>query len=216
MAKLSELIPAMAEVLGIPVSTADAYAKPLRKDGLIASGGRGTGAPDMTAKDSINLLLAIMSGSTTRASENVHHLRNLIVDDGCIGGSAYVIKSLELGRKHTFSDFMECLICESMTGSVQNTLKDALSFGLGWKADEIHKYDCLLKVVVEEESMTGSIQVDLDGGGNNIRVQPTFIRYFPKDYFKGNMGSISRKGDMCTRRFVTEWTLNEIIRVLRK
>ncbi len=48
MAKLSDLIPATASVLGVPEKTVAIYARHLREARLITTGGRGPGGADMT------------------------------------------------------------------------------------------------------------------------------------------------------------------------
>jgi len=70
--KLSNLIAVLADVLKMPETTIEAYAKPLRKNGLISSGGRGPGSADMTPKDCSNLLIACMAGSPAQAVENLN------------------------------------------------------------------------------------------------------------------------------------------------
>lgn len=60
MAKLSDLIPATAKVLGIPENTVALYARHLREARLITTGGRGPGGAEMKPEDCANLLLALM------------------------------------------------------------------------------------------------------------------------------------------------------------
>lgn len=61
MAKLSDLIPTLAQVLPMPEQTVAVIARALRQERLISTGGRGPGAADMTPEDCARLLLAIMA-----------------------------------------------------------------------------------------------------------------------------------------------------------
>lgn len=61
MAKLSDLIPTLAQVLPMPEQTVAVIARSLRQERLLSTGGRGPGAADMTPEDCARLLLAIMA-----------------------------------------------------------------------------------------------------------------------------------------------------------
>ena len=80
MAKLKELIDFMAENLGDKDLKPDVYARPLRREGLLRTGARGPGAPEMTAQDCTNLLLAIMgSAPASDADKTVKGYRDLVL-----------------------------------------------------------------------------------------------------------------------------------------
>lgn len=66
MAKLSDLIPTLAQVLPMPEQTVSVIARALRKERLISTGGRGPGAADMTPEDCARLLLAIMAADQVK------------------------------------------------------------------------------------------------------------------------------------------------------
>ena len=66
MAKLSDLIPTLAQVLPMPEQTVAMYARHLREAKLISSGGRGPGAAQMTATDCARLLIAIMAADQVK------------------------------------------------------------------------------------------------------------------------------------------------------
>lgn len=66
MAKLSDLIPTVAQVLPMPEQTVSVIARALRKERLISTGGRGPGAADMTSEDCARLLLAIMAADQVK------------------------------------------------------------------------------------------------------------------------------------------------------
>ena len=60
MAKLSDLIPRTAAVLGLPESSVALYGRYLREARMISTGGRGPGGAEMTPQDCANLLMALM------------------------------------------------------------------------------------------------------------------------------------------------------------
>ena len=66
MAKLSDLIPVLAQVLPMPEQTVAMYARHLREARLISTGGRGPGAAQMTATDCARLLIAIMAADQVK------------------------------------------------------------------------------------------------------------------------------------------------------
>ena len=66
MAKLSDLIPTLAQVLPMPEQTVSVIARALRKERLISTGGRGPGAAEMTPVDCARLLLAIMAADQVK------------------------------------------------------------------------------------------------------------------------------------------------------
>src|SRR5262249_2541293 len=59
MASLSELARTIAQVEGLEEATVNLIGRYVREDGLIATGGRGTSAATMTARDAANLLIAV-------------------------------------------------------------------------------------------------------------------------------------------------------------
>lgn len=66
MAKLSDLIPTLAQVLPMPEQTVAMYARHLREARLLSTGGRGPGAAKMTATDCARLLIAIMAADQVK------------------------------------------------------------------------------------------------------------------------------------------------------
>ena len=78
MATLESLVAAIAEVEGIGAERVRALARALREAGLIATGGRGTSAADMSETDAANLLIAANVADTARtAAEMVNRYRGL-------------------------------------------------------------------------------------------------------------------------------------------
>ncbi len=74
--KLAGLIDGMSKALQVPLPRVRTAAAQLRKHGLLTSGPRGPGAPDMTPSDATNLLLAIMyDGELAVAERSVLRMR---------------------------------------------------------------------------------------------------------------------------------------------
>lgn len=71
MAKLIDLIAGLSDVLGLPHTTVETYAKELRRAGLVSSGGRGTGGALMTPRDAARLLCSVMDGRPSNATSIV-------------------------------------------------------------------------------------------------------------------------------------------------
>lgn len=81
MAKLSDLIPTLAQVLPMPEQTVAVIARALRQERLISTVGRGPGAANMTPDDCANLLLAIMAADQVKdAVDAVHRFRALTME----------------------------------------------------------------------------------------------------------------------------------------
>ncbi|WP_313553119.1 hypothetical protein [Brevundimonas sp.] len=79
--KLVELLPIVAETLGVPLASVRVLAMQLRKHGLVSSGGRGRGGAEMKPTDLTNLLLGTMSGGPAKdAHLAVQRLREAWVD----------------------------------------------------------------------------------------------------------------------------------------
>ncbi|MBP2294717.1 hypothetical protein [Azospirillum rugosum] len=71
MAKLSTLVPALAEVLGLPEPSVALPARRLREARVISTGGRGPGGADMTASDCAALLVAVLASESASAAPAV-------------------------------------------------------------------------------------------------------------------------------------------------
>ena len=63
MATSGEMVSAVAEVMGVPVSKVETLDRRLSENGLRTKGGRGRAAAHMTALDVTNLVFAVMSGA---------------------------------------------------------------------------------------------------------------------------------------------------------
>lgn len=78
MPTLTELKAEMERDLKDPHLKAEIYARPLRKAGLLTTGGRGPSAPQMTERDCANLLIAIIGNAAAiRGPETVKQYRSL-------------------------------------------------------------------------------------------------------------------------------------------
>jgi len=118
--KLSNLIAVLADVLKMPETTIEAYAKPLRKNGLISSGGRGPGSADMTPKDCSNLLIACMAGSPAQAVENLNAF-SCAESFGFSRQQAELVKIVDLSG--TFGRAVEQIITASANSNTDDVLR---------------------------------------------------------------------------------------------
>lgn len=66
MAKLSQMIPVLAEALARDEAAVSHCARVLRDSGLISSGGRGPGGAEMTNQDATNLLIGAIGTDVTK------------------------------------------------------------------------------------------------------------------------------------------------------
>ncbi|KAA0592978.1 hypothetical protein J2848_005664 [Azospirillum lipoferum] len=116
MAKLAELVECLSEVLGMPTTAVEAYAKPLRKEGLISSSGRtGPGSPNMTSLDATNLLLAILGGSTRNAVKKCKEISSSLSMISDIEGQyrdsqIHIVRKLNLKEEHTLGEMVQSII----------------------------------------------------------------------------------------------------------
>jgi hypothetical protein len=78
MAKLADLIPCVADALGLEEKSVSHGARVLRDAGLISTGGRGYGGAEMTNADAANLLIGLLGADTLLgAPEAVAKFRRL-------------------------------------------------------------------------------------------------------------------------------------------
>ena len=78
MATLERLVATIAKVEGVDLARVRAIARSLRECDLIATGGRGTSAAEMSEKDAANLLIAVNVADTApTAAEMVEQYRRL-------------------------------------------------------------------------------------------------------------------------------------------
>jgi len=118
MAKLKELIGGFSHALDdMPVLAIDPYVRPLRTAGMLTTGGRGTGAPDVTPADAARLLLAILGGSPNRAFQTVEAISECRrVNEYWAAGSPRavaddrLIEALGIDHNHSIIDIIPRLI----------------------------------------------------------------------------------------------------------
>ncbi|WP_331299199.1 hypothetical protein [Methylobacterium oryzae] len=106
MALLSDLVRIVAEVEGLEEVSVGIFARAAREAGFISQGGRGRSAAKMTARDAVNLLIAVNGCSLARdVPEMVEIIRNLPVAEVAEG------ISVDVGREGaTFGSDLELLI----------------------------------------------------------------------------------------------------------
>lgn len=87
MAKLSDLVRAVASSTREPESAVTGIARVLRENGLIRTGGRGTNAAKMTEDDAASLLLGVCCpGDYTKADVTVRIVGGLLAESGTAVG----------------------------------------------------------------------------------------------------------------------------------
>jgi hypothetical protein len=78
MARLSDLVEAVAHAEGMDAATVALFARTVREAGLIRTGGRGLSAAKMNVSDAANLLIAVNASMSVRAApETVRSFREL-------------------------------------------------------------------------------------------------------------------------------------------
>ena len=127
MAKLSDLIPATASVLGVPEKTVAIYARHLREARLITTGGRGPGSADMTPRDCANLLIAIMGAEYAKdAAQVIKKYRPIVAGVERISWRLpkMPLDALtQLPEYHQFGNALEALITAATDGSLEQALE---------------------------------------------------------------------------------------------
>lgn len=131
MAKLSALIPAVANSLGLPEKTVAIYARHLREARLISTGGRGPGGAEMTPQDCANLLVAILGGNLAKdAALTVQHYASLPAGgdeqrDRWELESFKIPELITLQERHSFGAALEALIASAKDGHLQQAMAEA-------------------------------------------------------------------------------------------
>lgn len=115
MAKLSDLIEVFSKTLSVPTTTVEAYVKVIRKEGMLTTGGRGRGAPDITSDDCAKILVAMMAGSPTYAIGKLQEFGKLRCFSGEPGdASRPIFDALKLQPGHSFLEGVAALISHSV------------------------------------------------------------------------------------------------------
>ena len=129
MAKLSDLIPATASVLGVPEKTVAIYARHLREARLITTGGRGPGGAEMKPRDCVNLLIAILGAEYAKdAAKIIKKYRPIVAG---MDSRKWRIPNMplpaltQLPEYHQFGNALEALIKAAIDGSLEQALETA-------------------------------------------------------------------------------------------
>jgi len=126
LAKLSAVITALGDVLGMPESAVESYVKPLRRAGLITSGPRGTAAPDIPANQMALCLIAILNGSPAHAVEKAIYYGGLESNSHPSTELLPFISNYDLIPGHYFLEMLTNLINFQSDGSnYMRTIKAA-------------------------------------------------------------------------------------------
>jgi hypothetical protein len=127
MASPGQLVHVLAAALGIPEATLAQHDRNLRNEGLRSVRGRGWAAPNVTARDLAQLIIAILGSAQVKDSDA--SVRRYAAT------RAYAPRSSEnlfarlgidelaaLPREHSFIDVLEALIVAASTGSLAKSL----------------------------------------------------------------------------------------------
>jgi hypothetical protein len=132
MATLSDLVSALASVIGLPEATVFAYGRFAREAGYIAQGGRGRGGARMTVADAANLVVAIGGTRITReAGDAIKAFRGLRGNlEPRYHGFPQIERWLAKYRESypsrdyfEFGSFLDFLIAESMSSELEPLLR---------------------------------------------------------------------------------------------
>jgi hypothetical protein len=167
MAKLSDLIPTLAQVLPMPEPTVAMYARYLREAKLISSGGRGPGAAQMTATDCARLLIAIMAADQVKeAASAVEAYWPLVMEeiDTKLG--------LPVDKREGWADLPEAILDILMPdGNEEQSFGETVAFliegvRLGTLTQAMAGMrDPYLRVEIERRFLTGKIAFQNDNAG---------------------------------------------------
>jgi len=179
MATPGELIKTTASVLGLSEATATTYYRSLREAGLVTKGGRGPSAPNMTARDAAQLLIAaggsrfekdtaekiVRDFDRVQSFEDAHRLftpdpanpkGQMILPHGQIlGDGAWVLDDFSIPQlqalpaRHSFGD--------ALTATIEAAMANAFAAACG--ADGSHS----ITVYVHGPEPHAGIEIDLAG-----------------------------------------------------
>ena len=204
MATPSELVHAVAEVLGVSEATVVVHDRNLVMAGLRTKGGRGRSAPRVTARDAANLLIAVTASSAIKdAAETVRtysaldqrHLFHLL-DKNVPGSKLSAVWSPEfvpiptlstLGREHTFGDVLEALILSAADGSLLS-LKEAVE-----REIDFGDANKIFRIGIEVKVPQPWARVTIKKGSSEIE---------GKDYMRHEL--LSKHGDLQQTRDFTQ------------
>lgn len=125
MAKLVQVIPALASTLGMTAGAVEAYVKPLRKARLISSGPRGPGAPEMGTRDVTHVLLAVLAGSPTSAVSDVLVCSDLSLDTAASAPDDSVERAFGGAHPSNLVEAVEALLAMHVDGRARAVLSQS-------------------------------------------------------------------------------------------
>lgn len=192
MAKLSNLIEVFADTLSVPPTTVEAYVKALRKQGLLTTGGRGRGAPNITADDCAKVLVAMMAGSPTHAVEKLYEfgeLRSFGCDRKPGELSKPMIDALKLQPGHSFIEGVAALISHSIDQNPADIARDTIRSFFIPPEGSIHEFSSGsvgIRYPGKEATIKFFLQYDAPIGENIYKsnIQEAFIMYMPEEYWR--------------------------------
>ena len=136
MPTLAALKAAMEQALDDPRLKAEIYARPLRTEELLTTGGRGTSAPQVTPRDCANLLIAILGDApairgpeTVKQYGSLHLLRKPPGPRGRRSLRPQRVKDLSghpldrIREVDYLDDLVVLLILRAADGSIQQTTR---------------------------------------------------------------------------------------------
>ena len=188
MATASQVVQAIAEVTGVPVTTVVQIDRVLTASGLRAVGGRGRGAPAVTPRDAAAMLMATIGSSTVKDSGRPVERHGRMMSNGTVLGIADLD---DLPADHTFHDALAVLLTLGGRGD------------LG-EAEEINP-DLPVRVTVLEPMTWSEISVG----------EVTRVYAIPRKGNRGNLdfdppNDIKDRGDLQHRHFITNRTIVHI------
>lgn len=223
MAKLSDLMPALSKVTGMPVTSVEAYARRIRQAGKLSSGGRGLGAADMSPKDCANLLIAVMARTPTRAVDALKKFGSMTSGDhepGDRGKPLYDAFDLKPG--HTFAEAMTNLVNAAQLSAIDKHLENAFVSRklIPENIDEIYFFTIDISIITPWNS--ASIVAHAYDSMTAARPIELWSIYLPKKYWRSIGKSITigphgdrSRGDLHQETKISHKTIDALGQLLR-
>jgi len=219
MAKLSDLIPTLAQVLPMPEQTVAMYARHLREARLLSTGGRGLGAAKMTATDCARLLIAIM------AADQVKNTVNAVETFWSLPLEEIAPKPvLPEDQREDWANLPEIILDimmpdgagEQSFGESVAALIEAVRLGILTET-MAHLKDATLRVEIERRFHTGNIGFQHDDGRGYPEVAMLARFYLPEGPERKRIEAESyiSGGDAMITFAVTHHTINRLGALIR-
>ena len=207
----------LAQVLGVPRSTAATLVRELREAGLITKTGRGVTGAKMGTKDAANLLIA-MAGTTAIMDgvATVQRHSRLLAAEGAWSLPFLSVSELKaLGGNHTLADAIAALIDAGVSGSLAVAAGGAIDDdGPPPMEIDISLWEPELWSTVTVSAMSYTAEGEPIVDGIETR---TYRRPIPGG---GNMGiggglDVEMRGDLRHRHSFSHRTIGAVARLLR-